>query len=76
MTPHVAHLATDYLEGALDARSAMAFEAHVAVCPACGRVLAELRETVRVLGQLPPVPLSASSRDRLLRTFRAWRDER
>jgi len=73
---HVAAQATEYLDGALAPADRVAFETHVAACPACAQVLHELCETIRLLGQLPPEPLTADARDRLLGTFRRWRDGR
>jgi len=73
---HVDGQVTDYLEDALPASGRVAFEAHVAGCPACAQLLHEIRETIRALGELPPEPLGADARDRLLQTFRRWRDGR
>ena len=76
MSGHVAHLAGAYLDGGLDAADTTAFEAHVSVCPDCARVLRELREAIRTLGDRPPEPLERSARDRLLEAYRAWRSGR
>ena len=67
---------TDYLEGALGPREHRAFEAHVASCLPCARYLREIRETIRLLGSLPPEPPSDRLRVNLLETFRSWRDGR
>ena len=36
----------DYVEGALDERSRIAFERHLGVCPSCQAYLASYRETM------------------------------
>ena len=76
MSAHVAHLASAYLDGGLDAADTTMFEAHVSVCPECARVLRELREAIRALGDRPPEPLERSTRERLIEAFRAWRSGR
>jgi anti-sigma factor RsiW len=75
-TAHLGHLSGAYLEGGLDAGTAAAFEAHVAICPQCARVLHELREALRAVGERPDEPLPATARARLMASYRAWRDGR
>ncbi len=75
-TAHLGHLSGAYLDGGLDTQSAAAFEAHVAICPQCARVLRELREAVRAAAERPDEPLPPTARARLLATYRAWRDGR
>lgn len=59
-----------YIGGVLNDRERAALEAHVGSCQACARMLEELVEVDRVLGELPalrvPVSLGARVRARLL----------
>jgi anti-sigma factor RsiW len=65
-------LVTDYLEGRLHADDRARFEAHLADCPYCETYLDQMRQTIRVLGQLPEESLSPEARDALLAAFRDW----
>ena len=64
---------TDYLEEALDVPRRVELEDHLRVCEPCRAELAELRRTIRALGELPPEPLSDDMRERLLEIYRGWR---
>ncbi len=67
-------LVTDYLEGALDERDRLAFEAHIARCDGCTEYLEQLRATIRVTGTLTLADLSSSAAEStLLQAFRDWR---
>jgi anti-sigma factor RsiW len=67
----VVELLTEYLE---DARPPPAAEvaAHLADCRDCDAYLSEMRETVRLLGAVPPQPPPEQVRRRLQALFRAW----
>ena len=65
-------LVTDYLEGRLSPADHARFEAHVADCEYCAEYLAQLRQTIRVLGRLPEESLSPEGREALLTAFRDW----
>jgi anti-sigma factor RsiW len=70
-------LITDYLEGALPSSVHEAIDAHLAQCDGCTRALDQVRETMRIAGELPADGLErlpASERDALLDAFTAWRD--
>jgi anti-sigma factor RsiW len=45
-------LATEFLDGALDASTLARLEAHLADCGGCERYLEQLRQTVRLAGLL------------------------
>jgi len=62
-------LVTDYLEGALDEATVTEFDAHLALCPGCTEYLAQIRETVRILGRVSLEGLSDGARARLLAAF-------
>ena len=66
-------LVTDYLEGALapDVRARM--DEHLAACEGCATYLAQMRETIRVLGALREDDLDPALREQLVGAFRGWR---
>ena len=66
-------LVSDYLEGALSPEDRLAFEEHIAVCPPCRAHLQQMRDTIRVLGQLTEESNPPRTRDELLRAFRDWK---
>ncbi len=63
-------LVTDYLDGALDERTADRFEQHVAVCPGCDTYVQQMKETVSLLGEIPVETLSDEAQATLLDAFR------
>ena len=66
-------LVTAYLEGALPEADRKAFEEHLARCPGCDHYLAQFRQTIDLLGELPEEELSRPGRQRLLDAFADWR---
>lgn len=68
-------LVTDYLEGAMDAHDRLRFEDHIAVCPPCRAHLQQMRDTIRMLGQLTEENMPPRAREELLRAFREWKRE-
>jgi len=66
-------LATDYLEGALEAGDLRRFEEHIAGCGGCTRYLAQLRETIRITGTIRTDDLSPEAERTLLAAFADWR---
>lgn len=66
-------LVTEYLEGALSAEDRERFEEHIAVCPPCRMHLKEMRETIRLLGDLTEESIRPRARDELLHAFRNWK---
>jgi anti-sigma factor RsiW len=69
-------LVTDYLEDALSAVERARLEAHLDVCPGCREYLAQMRQTITVMGELSTDDIDPEMRDRLLDVFRAWRRSR
>lgn len=65
-------LVTDYLEGALPRAARRRFERHLAGCPHCTEYLAQIRETIRLAGQLAPDDLSPEMRSDLTEVYRRW----
>jgi anti-sigma factor RsiW len=64
---------TDYLEDRLPARDRERLEAHLAECPHCEKYIAQMRETIEALGELPPELLDPRREAELLEAFRGWR---
>ncbi len=69
-------LVTAYREGLLPPEERERFDAHLAVCPPCGRYVEQLDLTVRALGRLDEQIEAAPETMELLRIFRAWKTER
>jgi anti-sigma factor RsiW len=68
-------LVTDYLEGTLSRTARRRFEAHLAGCPHCTEYLAQMRETIKLTGQLAPEDLTPQMRDEFSDLYRRWRSE-
>jgi anti-sigma factor RsiW len=64
---------TEYLEGVLDARATTEIEAHLALCDGCDEYVAQIRETIDLLRQMPVGGLSDSARAEILTAFREAR---
>jgi predicted anti-sigma-YlaC factor YlaD len=69
-------LVTDYLENAMAPLERARLEAHLDVCSGCREYLAQIRQTIAVMGRLPADSMDPEMRDRLLNAFRAWRQSR
>jgi anti-sigma factor RsiW len=69
-------LMTDYLEGRLSRAEQRRFEVHLARCPHCTEYLAQLRETIRLAGQVAaPGELSPRLQEDLIQLYRQWQSE-
>ncbi len=68
-------LVTDYLEDALRGSERRRFERHLTACPHCTEYLAQIRETIRLAGQVTPEDLTPQMRDDLTDLYRRWRAE-
>jgi anti-sigma factor RsiW len=64
---------TDYLEGKLPEADRLRLEAHLAECPYCEEYIAQMRQTIEALGELPAEPLDLDKERELLDAFRGWR---
>lgn len=69
----VVELVTEYLEHTLPTLERARFEAHLDGCPPCHVYLAQVRQTVRWLAQLPREPIAPGTRGSLRALFRGWR---
>ena len=65
-------LVTDYLEGRLSRRNHRRFERHLAGCPNCSAYLEQIRQTIKVAGQMTPESLAPAARDELIDLFRNY----
>jgi len=63
-------LVTDYLDDALDERTANLFEQHVSLCPGCATYLSQMKETASLVGEIPVETLSEEMHRTLLEAFR------
>jgi anti-sigma factor RsiW len=68
-------LVTDYLEGTLSRAARRRFEAHLAACPHCTEYLAQMRETIKLTGQLAPEDLTPRAREEFVDLYRRWQSE-
>jgi len=66
----VVELVTDHLDDTLDPPLRDAMVAHVAQCPSCIEYLAQIRDTVKTTGRLPPTLLGARIAEELVDQFR------
>jgi anti-sigma factor RsiW len=66
-------LMTAYLDGALSDGERARFEAHVAACDPCHTYLEQMRMTIRVTGEMPPLTLPPEVERHLLEAFRGWK---
>jgi predicted anti-sigma-YlaC factor YlaD len=66
-------LVSDYLDDRLSSDERMRFEEHLAVCGPCRIYLHQLRETIRLSGELPREGITPSAQAALLASFRGWK---
>ena len=71
----VVELITDFLEGALTGRERRRLEYHLAGCEHCSAYLAQMRETLRLTGQLVPEDLTPEMRREFSEVYRRWQSE-
>lgn len=65
-------LVTEYLEGTLPADVRARMERHLSGCDGCTHYLEQMRQTIRLMGQVREESLTPAQRDDLLRLFRDW----
>lgn len=68
-------LVTDYLEGVLPDDVRIRLEAHLSGCDGCTNYLEQMRQTIRLTGQVREENLTTQQRDDLLRLFRDWKED-
>jgi len=67
-------LVTDFFEDRMPVPERRRFEEHVAACGPCGAYLDQMRDTIRLTGELREDSIDPSSRDELLDVFRDWKE--
>ncbi len=68
----VVELITDYLEGTLPENVRLRMEQHLAGCDGCTAYLEQMRQTIRLTGELREESLTPKQRAELLDLFRDW----
>lgn len=63
-------LVTAYFDRSLDADTHQRVVDHLALCDGCQQYVDQFRQTIRVLGELPPERLTDEARAGLLDAFR------
>ena len=66
-------LVTEYVEGALPPAERERFERHLATCPGCETYVAQMRQTIHLVGTLGEVALPPELEREFRRAFRDWR---
>jgi anti-sigma factor RsiW len=66
-------LVTEYLDGTLPEDLRLRMEQHLSGCSGCTNYLEQMRQTIRLTGQLKEESLTPPQRDDLLRMFRGWK---
>jgi anti-sigma factor RsiW len=66
-------LVTAYLDGTLPEGERARFDAHLESCPYCGIYIEQMRQAVRLLGQLTEDTIDPRARDALLMQFAGWK---
>ena len=68
-------LVTEYLEGTLPAEVRTRMDQHLSGCDGCTHYLEQVRQSIRLTGQLREENLTAGQREDLLRLFRDWKKD-
>lgn len=66
-------LVTEYLEEALTPTLHVRFETHLDACRGCHVFLDQMRQTIRILGELCDESIAPETELGLLQVFRAWK---
>ena len=66
-------LVTDYVEGVLPEPERARLDTHLAECSYCEEYIAQIRQTIEAIGDLPIEPISRERQRQLLEAFRGWR---
>lgn len=66
-------LVTEYLEGTLADEVRLRVERHLSGCEGCTNYLEQMREIIRLTGQLREESLTPQQREDLLNLFRDWK---
>ena len=66
-------LVTDYLEGSLSEAVRARMEQHLSACEGCSNYMEQMRQTIRLTGQLREEALTPQQREDLFHLFRNWK---
>lgn len=66
-------LVTAYFEQSLSADDHARFESHVGMCPGCSTYVEQMRQTIRLVGDLREEHVSPAAQASLLQAFRGWK---
>jgi anti-sigma factor RsiW len=66
-------LVTDYLEGNLPGEIRRQMDQHLSGCDGCSHYLEQMRQTIRLTGQVREESLTSGQRDDLIKLFRDWK---
>jgi hypothetical protein len=66
-------LVTGYVEGTLSLADQARFESHLGVCADCHQYLGQMRQTILLVGALAEQDIPNDAKERLLYTFRSWK---
>ena len=66
-------LVTEYIEGTLPEDVRTRVENHLTGCDGCINYIAQMRQTIRLTGQIRAEHLSTEQKDDLLKIFRGWK---
>lgn len=62
----VTEMTTEYLEGTLPLHRRVAMRFHLSICSMCRRYMRQVRQTIGLLGILPPEPVPEAVENRLV----------
>jgi predicted anti-sigma-YlaC factor YlaD len=68
-------LVTEYLEGALAPEARARFEEHLQSCKGCTNHLNQMRQTIRLAGELTEDSIPPAAQQDLLTAFRNWKQQ-
>ena len=66
-------LVTDYVEDRLPVPERLRFEEHLAVCGPCRSYFDQMRDTIRLTGELREESIDPTMRDAAVEAFRDWK---
>jgi predicted anti-sigma-YlaC factor YlaD len=66
-------LVTDYLEGTLAEDARLKMEDHLSRCDGCTNYLEQMRQTIRLTGQVREENLTTQQREDLFKLFHGWK---
>ncbi len=68
-------LVTDYLEGTLPEDIRVRMDNHLSGCSGCTNYLEQMRQTIRLTGELQESNLTPEQRNDLMSLFKGWKKE-